>query len=245
MLLLVPFVSEAAASQTIASVIQTLEPSGVVELFEVDASAFNGGVYRFHAGTNGMLQNVVWKGVEYVPFPIEVTGFEYTGNSQLPRPKVTVSNVSAIITFLVLNYDDLLGAKFIRRRTLVKYLDAVNFPGGVNPDADSEAEFPDDVYFIDRKVNETKEQIEFELAAAFDLAGIQLPRRQIIQNVCVWKYRGTECGYAGTNYFDTNDNPVATANLDVCAKRLSSCQARFGENQPISFGSFPSVGLIR
>lgn len=225
--------------------IQKLEPSAVVELYEVDASAFGGDVYRFHAGTNGLLQNIVWKGEEYLPFPIEATGFEYNGNGQLPRPKVAVSNVSGIITFLVLNYDDLIGAKFTRRRTLVKYLDAVNFPGGVNPDADPDAEFPDDVYFVDQKTNENKDAVEFELSAAFDLAGVQLPRRQIIQNVCVWKYRGTECAYAGTNYFDANDQPVANASLDVCGKRLSSCQLRFGDNQPISFGSFPSVGLIR
>jgi len=230
---------------TIAAEIQKLEPSGIVVLYEVDASSFGGGVYRFHAGTNGLLQNIVWKGVTYTAFPIEVTGFEYTGNGQLPRPKVSVANVSGAITFLVLNYEDLIGAKFIRRRTLVKYLDAVNFPGGVNPDADADADFSEDVYFIDRKTTESKNVVEFELAAAFDLAGVQLPRRQIIQNVCTWKYRGTECAYAGTNYFDANDQPVASAGLDVCGKRLSSCQKRFGANQPISFGSFPSVGLIR
>lgn len=225
--------------------IQTLEPSGIVELFEVDASSFDGGVYHFHAGTNGLMQNVFWKGVEYQPFPIEVTGFEYTGNGQLPRPKVTIANLSGVITFLILNYDDLIGAKFTRRRTLVKYLDAVNFPASINPDADPDAEFPDDIYFVDRKLTENKEAVEFELAAAFDLAGVKLPRRQIIQNVCVWKYRGTECGYAGTNYYDSNDLPVASAGLDVCGKRLSSCEKRFGENQPLSFGSFPAVGLIK
>lgn len=225
--------------------IQTLEPSGIVELFEVDASGFGGGNYHFHAGTNGLMQNVVWQGVEYQPFPIEVTGFEYTGNGQLPRPKVTIANISGIITFLVLTYDDLIGAKFTRKRTLVKYLDAVNFPGGVNADADADAEFASDIYFIDRKTTENKQVIEFELSAAFDLAGVKLPRRQIIQNVCVWKYRGLECGYAGTNYFDANDQPVALANLDVCGKRLTSCEKRFGENQPLSFGSYPSVGLIK
>jgi lambda family phage minor tail protein L len=245
MLVFIPFISEDASGTLITSSIQTLEPSGIIELFEVDASSFGGGIYRFHGGTNELLQDVVWKGEAYSAFPIEATGFEYTANGQLPRPKVTVSNVSAIITFLVLNYDDLIGAKFIRRRTLIKYLDAVNFPGGVNPDADPDAEFAEDIYFIDRKTTETKSIVEFELAAAFDLAGIQLPRRQIIQNVCVWKYRGTECAWAGTTYYDANDNVVGSAAYDVCGKRLSSCQIRFGENQPISFGSFPSVALIR
>lgn len=229
----------------LAAQIQTLEPSAIIELFEVDATGIGGDFYRFHAGTNNLISDVVWKGVTYVAFPIEASDFEYNGTGQLPRPKISVSNAAGLISFLVLNYEDLIGAKVTRRRTLAKYLDAVNFPGGVNPDADPDAEFAEDIYYVDRKTNENKDVVEFELASAFDLAGVKVPRRQIIQNVCVWKYRGTECAYAGTNYFDANDLPVASAGLDVCGKRLSSCQKRFGENQPISFGSFPAVGLIR
>jgi lambda family phage minor tail protein L len=52
------------------------------------------------------------------------------------------------------------------------------------------------------------------------------------------------CSYTGTTYFDANDTPVATAGQDVCGKRLSSCQARFG-TQPLPFGGFPGVGLTR
>ena len=77
------------------------------------------------------------------------------------------------------------------------------------------------------------------------MAGVQLPRRYIVQNVCPFKYRGTECAYTGTSYFDANDNPVGSAGLDVCGKRLSSCQARFGTNKPLSFGGFPAAGLTR
>lgn len=31
---------------------------------------------------------------------------------------------------------------------------------------------------------------------------------------------------------------------DVCGKRLSSCRARFGENAPLPFGSFPGIGTL-
>jgi lambda family phage minor tail protein L len=168
-----------------------------------------------------------------------------SSNGQLPRPTLRVSNITGTITLLVLSYDDLLGAKITRKRTMAKYLDAVNFPGGVNPDADDTAEFADDVFFIDRKSTETRDVVEFELAAAFDLSGVQLPRRQIIQNVCVWRYKGTECGYSGTNYFNANDESVGSSGLDVCGKRLTSCKLRFGENNPLPFGSFPSAGLTR
>lgn len=234
-----------AIDPAITSEIQKLEPSAIIELFEMDATSFGGDLLRFHAGTNGLRQNVVWQGNTYTAFPIRATGFDYSGNGQLPRPKLQVANVTGAITLLVLTYDDLLGAKITRKRTLAKYLDAVNFTGGVNPTADNTAEFPDDIFFIDRKAAETRDVVEFELAAAFDVAGVQLPRRQIIQNVCTWRYRGTECGYAGASYFDANDAPVGSLALDVCGKRLSSCKARFGNNNPLPFGSFPAAGLTR
>lgn len=231
--------------QTITSEIQKLAPSAVIELFVLDATNIGGEVFRFHAGTNALRGKVVWQGNEYLPFPIQVTGFEYNGTGQLPRPKVVVANLTGVITTLLLELDDLLGAKFIRKRTLAKYLDAVNFDGGVNPSADATAEFAEDVYYVDRKASENRDLVEFELAASFDLQGIRLPRRQIIQNICPWRYRGSECGYTGSVYFDANDNRVGTLAQDVCGKRLASCKARFGEYAELPFGGFPAAGLIR
>lgn len=232
-------------SPLITSEIQKLAPSAVIEVYILDTTNIGGDVYRFHAGTNGLRQRLVWQGQTYEPFPVEVTGFEFNGSGQLPRPKLVVANVTGLITAMVLLYQDLLGAKLTRKRTLAKYIDSVNFPGGVNPTADATAEFQDDIYFIDRKTMENRDVVEFELAAAFDMNGVQLPRRQIVQNVCPWKYRGSECGYAGTSYFNINDEPVGSASLDVCGKRLASCEARFGENNELPFGGFPAAGLIR
>ena len=231
--------------QAITSEIQKLAPSAVIEVFVLDTTNIGGDVYRFHAGTNGLRQRLVWQGQTYEPFPVQVSGFEFNGSGQMPRPKLVVANVTGLITAMVLLYQDLLGAKLTRKRTLAKYLDAVNFPDGINPTADATAEFQDDIFFIDRKTLENRDVVEFELAAAFDLNGVRLPRRQIIQNVCPWKYRGAECSYTGTAYFDINDQPVASLALDVCGKRLASCEARFGVNNELPFGGFPAAGLIR
>lgn len=232
-------------SPLITSEIQKLAPSAVIELFILDLTLFGGERYYFHAGTNGIRTRVVWQGQAYEPFPVQVSGFEYNGNGQLPRPKLLAANVTGIISILVLAYQDLLGAKVTRRRTFAKYLDAVNFPGGVNPTADTTAEFQDDVFFIDRKSNENRDVVEFELAPAFDVTGVKLPRRQIVQNVCPWRYRGAECGYTGTAYFSALDVAVGSLALDVCGKRLDSCKARFGQNAELPFGGFPAAGLFR
>ena len=43
---------------------------------------------------------------------------------------------------------------------------------------DPTAEFPQEIYKIDRKSAENRDIVEFELAAVFDLAGIRAPKRQ-------------------------------------------------------------------
>ena len=229
------------------SELQSVAPSSIIELFELQLStAIQGAntIYRFHAGTNATDANgnVVWAGNEYQAFPIEAEGWEYSGNGQLPRPKIRVSNIMGTITAIILA-TPLEGAKVTRIRTMARYLDAVNFPGGVNPygTPDPTAEFPREVYYIDRKSAETRDVVEFELAAAFDLIGVRAPKRQCISNICQWVYRSAECSYTGTSYFTENDVATTLAN-DVCGKRLSSCKARFGSTAQLPFGSFPGVG---
>lgn len=217
----------------------------IVEMFVLDATGLGGSVSRFHNGANELATDVVWQGQTYLRFPVEARGFEFTGKGQVPRPSLKVANITGLLGALVREYDDLVGAKVIRKRTLVKYLDAVNFVGGVNPTADPTAQLADDVYFIDRKANENKYLIEFELTSSFDVQGVQLPRRFIIQNVCTWRYRSAECGYAGGPVAKSDDTPTTVLAEDVCGKRLASCKLRFGAFNELPYGGFPSAGLTR
>ena len=87
----------------LTSEIQKLDPSSMIELYELDATELGGDVVRFHNGTNKLAQNLVWQGNEYIRFPIHVTGFEQTGQGQFPRPIASVSNVLSAITTLLLH----------------------------------------------------------------------------------------------------------------------------------------------
>ena len=171
-------------SPLISEEIQKLAPSAILDLFELDTSSLGGITYYFHAGTNSLSADVTWNGQVYTRFPIEADGFNFVINGQIPRPILRISNLFGYITALVLENDDLIGCKVTRRRILAKFLDAINFPGNVNPSADPTAEFEPDIYYIDRKSNENKDSIEFELAASIDLEGVRVPSRQIIQNIC-------------------------------------------------------------
>lgn len=120
-----------------------------------------------------------------------------------------------------------------------------HLPNAYNGTADPNQYLDREIWFIDRKSAENKVFVEFELSAAFDVAGVLLPRRQCIQNVCTWAYRSAECGYTGGPVADRNDEPVTDLADDVCGKRLSSCRLRFGQYAPLPFGGFPGAGLVR
>ena len=169
--------------------LQKINPSAIIELFSLTLdSTLHGAstIYRFHNGSN-LVSNgdIVWAGNSYVKMPIQADGFAFQ-KGQLPRPKLTVSNAIGTITAILLTVNqtttgnDLTGATVTRIRTLARYLDAVNFPGSSNPfgTPDPTAEFPQEIYKIDRKSAENRDVVEFELAAVFDLAGIRAPKRQ-------------------------------------------------------------------
>lgn len=215
-----------------------------VELFEIDLTKYGQPIFRIHNGINGLYEPVVWQGNTYQPFPVQASGFE-ASSDRFARPKFAVANVTGIISAALKDFNQLLGCKFTRKRTMVKYLDAVNFAGGVNPTADSTQQLPPDVYFIAQKTKEDKYSVEFELSSAVDLQGVMIPRRQVVSNLCTFKYRGEECGYTGGAVATSNDQPTADINADACSKTVTGCKFRFGEFGELSFGGFVGSSLIR
>ena len=177
--------------------ISNINPSAIIELFTLElkeglhyATGNLTGldtIYRFHAGSNlNSNAEIVWAGNTYQRFPLIAEGFAYQ-RGQLPRPKLIVSNALGTITAILdlIKPNDLTGATITRIRTLARFLDAVNFPGNSNPlgTPDPLAEFPREIYAIDRKANENREVVEFELAAAFDLIGVKAPKRQCTRSL--------------------------------------------------------------
>lgn len=210
--------------------IQSLTPTALIELFILDASPCGGGVYHFHAGTNQLGTPVVWQGQAYDPFPVQAEGFEWSSKGVLPRPKLRVAALDGLVGGLVRDLDDLVGARVTLKRTFAKYLDAANFPGGVNPTADPASCYPDEPWVVERKTLETMDVIEFELVTPMDQQNSRIPGRRINANVCGWLYKGPECGYAGA--------------LPTCGKTLAECKAHFpGADLPM--GAFPGTARVR
>tara|TARA_R100001015_G_C4564351_1_gene123603 strand:+ start:222 stop:797 length:576 start_codon:yes stop_codon:yes gene_type:complete len=171
------------------SELQSINPTSIIELFVIELDPTLHGsntIYRFHSGANMNANGqVIWAGNSYLRFPIECTGFEFGSRGTLPRPTITVSNILGTITAIIQDINtttvgnDLNGAKFIRIRTLARFLDAVNFENNTNPfgTPDPSAEFPQEIFFLDRKVTENRNVVTWEAQSALDLINVKLPKR--------------------------------------------------------------------
>lgn len=230
--------------------VQKPETSELIELFQLDLTALGDDVYYFVRGASDT--GVIWRGQNYVPVDFETEGFELNGRGEAPSPRVRFSVTNQMITGLINEFNDLIGARIIRTKTYKKFLDN-------EPTANPNAHFPPDIYRVERKVRENKFTVEFELSSILDQQGRVLPGRTVSSNYCPWIYRrhngGTsgnpltdfkyhpadnKCPYAGNAYFDLEDKPTTAAN-DRCGKRVSSCKARFGKNAELPFGGFPGA----
>ena len=147
-------------------------------------------IFLFHSGINIKdKSDIIWQNNKYTKFPCQAQGFKYSGKGTLPRPSIVFSNVLGSITAIIelanktTPFSDLQNAKVTRRRTLARFLDEENFPSNINPykvgNVDPTAEFPREIYFIDKKTVENKDIVQFEMVSSFDLPNINAPKKLV------------------------------------------------------------------
>lgn len=192
------------SSEKINIDVNDLESTSILEFFELDVSAYGQGLFRFHPGTNGIHTNIFWQGEEYMAMPVELEEMSTRGDGRMPRPILSIANIDGYISRIINGYDDLVGLKIKRKRTFLKYLDAVNFVGSENPYGipDPDSHFVDDIFIVNQKTAENKDVVTFELSSPIELENVMLPARQVLASFCPWVYRGAGCNYNGA--------PVAT-----------------------------------
>lgn len=151
---------------------------------------------------------ITWKNQQYFPMPIFADGFEMNSAGALPTPRLFVSNNSPdtsvnsfykYIRMQIESLGDIVGSKFTRIKTFIKYLKGSNFSGNLNPFTDDpsifEIELPKDIYYIDRKSQEDNLILEYSLSSILDVEDITLPGRTIFSSKCPFQYRGEGCLY--------------------------------------------------
>ncbi|MDH2435585.1 phage minor tail protein L [Pokkaliibacter sp. MBI-7] len=229
-------------SDIIARESQQLEQEAIVELFEMDATAWQLGVLRWiTAPVDGGPAR--FNGYEYTPMPIQAEGFQWNGTGTLPQPSLTISCINPDVVGLVIGTHDILGCEIRRLRTYRHHLDD-------GSDPDPEALFPIDYFVIDQKAEHTSEYIRFTLKTQLDQQGVKLPRRLVLRDTCTHAYRyyrngqfvysNATCPYAGDACYNPQGEAVSPAE-DRCGKRLRDCKLRFGENATLPTRAFPGV----
>ena len=75
-----------------------IAPNAIIELFELQLdSTLHGSsdIYRWHNGVNAdVTADITWNGNNYTRLPVQAEGFDYNSSGTLPRPTLTVSNVT-------------------------------------------------------------------------------------------------------------------------------------------------------
>lgn len=236
---------------------QKLSVSGLVTLYELDATKLGLGILRWHGHVSfedwqiidpeqtKVKSDIIWQGQTYSPISIESEGLEMRGDGKASMPRMSVANningTQGAVSALCLRYDDFAGAKLTVIHTMAKYLDAANFAKG-NPQASNE--FKKQLWYVEQKISENSSAVSFELSNPVDFEGARIPTREIT-SFCHWgvhgRYRGEECGYTGAAMFTADGEPTDDPSKDYCGCRLSDCRLRNNEGR---FGGFPSSSLI-
>ena len=162
---------------------------------------------------------------EYIPLPIEFSGYEQKSEGAYSRPTVIFANVLSTFKTKIGTNDDLIGKKLIRRKTLFKYLAT----GSIGASGSAPIEQPQQVFFVDRIERQDAQSVVFELTSGFDLQGITVPNRYILANTCTWLYQGVELsGLGGCTWNTANNRPGFTVRYD-------------SNDRPIISGTIPNM----
>lgn len=153
--------------------------------------------------------DVVFDGQTYLKFPIIHDIVQENTNAEIDHVKLRVSNVSREIQAYLEAYD------FHNKKVSIKQVFADHL-------ADATC-FIEDIYYIDSYQADVQ-AAEFTCTSKFDVMQLQLPARKFWRNYCQWKFKGTECAYAGGE--------------TTCNKTFARCEEL---NNKQRFGGFPSI----
>lgn len=154
--------------------------------------------------------DVTFDSLVYTKFPITIDQIAENSRGSIDTVQVTVSNISRLIQSYLEDYD------FRGKKVTIKTVFADQL-------ADTTSVF-EDIFYVDSYTAD-QNNVVFVLSSKFDLMDINLPGRLYSRNYCRWTFKGTECGYSGSE--------------SSCKKIKSDCKVN--KNNYARFGGFPSI----
>jgi len=154
-------------------------------------------------------ENVTYDGQEYIKFPISHDAITEDTTGEISSVSVTLSNVSRLIQAYLETYD------FNGKKVYITLV-----WGNQLDDTDA---YLREIFYIDSYTAD-QNNVSFTLTSKFDVLSLQLPARKYSRNYCGFKFKSTECGYAGAE--------------STCNKTLTRCRVLANSGR---FGGFPSI----
>lgn len=182
-------------------------------------------------------ENIRFLDQEYTAFPIRYETMGENTQGEVDGVKLILGNVSRLIRRYLTNYDWRL--KKVTIRTIWgDYVDSYLEDVDGNEIKNTEGEniyviraeatmWIDDVFYIDSYSADSK-NVNVTMTSKFDVVNLDLPSSRYGRNYCRWKFKSTECGYAGAE--------------SECNRTLARCREL--DNQ-LRFGGFPSIPTRR
>lgn len=158
--------------------------------------------------------DVVYDGVTYTKFPIKHGSIGENSQGEIDSFRVTLSNVDRVVQGYLEAYD-LRGKQVIITLVWANQL----------ADTDANIKF---TYYIDN-YSATQDNVTFTLTSKYDIMDLTLPNGKYNRNYCRWKFKSSECGYAGAQ--------------TTCDKRKATCKTTM--LNIARYGGFPSVPTNR
>lgn len=156
---------------------------------------------------------IVPAGTTYHAFPFHREDIDEAAKGSTTALRVLISNVDGSVQSYLESYAGLVGATVRLMLVHSAHLDLTT------PEVDQTYEV--------MAANCDARWATLDLGAASPM-GKRFPRARILTNYCRWKFKGTECGYAGAT--------------TTCDKTLAACRAMAGGSNSAAFGGFPGAG---
>lgn len=196
--------------------IQEKNSLGTDSVFHVLLEVLIPGVDPVTITNNG--EDVIWDSRTWLAFPFEISELNENSAGEVPQWTITLDNRQRVIEKYLSDYDQYLKVNGIEGNEIKCNCFIVNSKDLDNPEAIKE------VYFELSQPSTTSEQATFVLTADSPF-NIMVPKRRFIKQYCYWKFKGLECGYAGS--------------ASTCDKSLLQCKSYENSSR---FGGFPGVG---
>lgn len=153
--------------------------------------------------------DVVFDGTTYTAFPISFDVVSENKSGNIDRVQIILANISRVIGGYLETYD------FRKKKISIKLVWADQL--------DDTDNYIEDIFYIDGYTADEK-NVTFSLSSKFDVLDVSLPFRKYSRNYCCWVFKGSECGYTGSE--------------TTCNKTKAQCKSY---NNYSRFGGFPSV----